>query len=86
MRKTLTALLLFLCLGLSARAAASIRPEEFKTATDSLSRMYSRRTTVQNKLTLKKVVRKGDLLDFHFDHSLGDFPGGKRTLSGSGGS
>ena len=74
MRKTLTALLLFLCLGLSARAAGSIRPEEFKTATDSLSRMYSRRTTVQNKLTLKKVVRKGDLLEFHFDHSLGDFP------------
>ena len=73
MRRFLTLLLLCL-LATNAGAAERIRPEAFRMATDSVARMYSRKTTVQNKLTLKKVERKGDQLDFHFDHSLSDFP------------
>ncbi len=74
MKKVLTSLFLLLVLCLGARAAGTVRPDEFRNVTDSLARMYSRRTSVQNKLTLKKVVKKDNILDFYFDYSLGDFP------------
>ena len=74
MRKLLTVLFLLFAALSAGAAPTNLKPEEFKSATDSLSRMYSRRTTVQNRLTLKKVIRKGDELEFHFDYSLGDFP------------
>ena len=73
MKKALTLLLLCL-LAANAGAAEKIRPEVFRMATDSVSRMYSRKTTVQNRLTLKKVEKTGDRLDLFFDHSLSDFP------------
>ncbi|MBR1575915.1 MAG: xanthan lyase [Bacteroidales bacterium] len=71
--------LLLLLLGLSAvpafAAPARLRPEEFRMATDSIARMYSRKTTVENRLTLKKVVKTDQgRLDFYFDQSLGDYP------------
>ena len=71
-RLTTTLLLLALCL--CTQAAEKVRPEVFKMATDSLSRMYSRISTVKNRLVLKKVVRNENTLEFHFDQSLGDFP------------
>ena len=73
-RKLLSLFLFLLSFSLSSRAAETLRPDAFKMATDSVARMYARRTTVQNRLTLKKVLRKGDLLELHFDQSLGDFP------------
>ena len=74
MRRALILLLACLLLAVNAGAAEKLRPEAFRMATDSIARMYSRLTTVQNRLTLKKVLRTGDRLDFHFDHSLSDFP------------
>ena len=73
MKKLLIILLLCL-LAADAGAAEKIRPEVFRMVTDSIARMYSRKTTVQNRLTLKKVERTGDVLELHFDHSLSDFP------------
>ena len=47
----------------------------FKKATDSLTVLLSERTSVlDNELKLQKIVKRGDLLDFHFDNSLGDYP------------
>ena len=73
MKKLLTTLLLLVSV-LTAGTAQNLPLNDFKVATDSVSRMYSRISTVQNRLTLKKVVRKGNRLDFHFDQTLGDFP------------
>ena len=73
MKKLLTTLLLLVSV-LTTGTAQNLPLNDFKMATDSVSRMYSRISTVQNRLTLKKVVRKGNRLDFHFDQTLGDFP------------
>ena len=69
MRRALILLLACLLLAVNAGAAEKLRPEAFRMATDSIARMYSRLTTVQNRLTLKKVLRTGDRLDFHFEKS-----------------
>ena len=71
MRKIfLTVAVTLACIGLHAQSAAS-----FKAATDSLTTLLEQRTTVhKNPLKLQKLVRRGDLLDFHFDNSLGDYP------------
>ena len=72
--KRLLLILFFVAGLLDAGAAEPLRPALFKEATDSLSSRYERRTTVKNKLKLKKVVRTGDNLDFWFDQTLSDVP------------
>ena len=76
MKRFLTLILLLgLAAGTALAAPTKLRPDEFRTATDSIARMFSRKTTVENRLTLKKVVKTDQgTLDFHFDQSLGDFP------------
>lgn len=46
----------------------------FKTAIDSLEVRMQRRTTVYTRLSAKKIVSRGNSLDFHFTSSLGDYP------------
>ena len=47
---------------------------DFSPACDSLSVLANQRTGVAGQLRLKSVMKRGNLLDFYFTESLGDFP------------
>ena len=66
--------LLTLALILSFTSARAQTVSAFKACTDSLASLLEKRTSVQNKLVLKKIIKRGDLLDFHYSVSLGDYP------------
>lgn len=70
-------ILLTLALILSVTASQAQTVGAFKATTDSLASLLRQRTGVNNKLTLKKIIRRGDILDFHFNTTLGDFPWGE---------
>lgn len=68
-------LLLSLSLFLSLTGAQTQTVGAFKAATDSLTILLGERTSVTyNKLVLKKIIKRGDILDFHYSNSLGDYP------------
>jgi len=71
MRKPLVLLSILLLTSLSLPAQTA---REFKTATDSLRARLHRRTEVDSYLKLKKVMKRGTTLDFHFSKELGDYP------------
>ncbi len=48
--------------------------KDFNECCDSLSARIERRTTVRGKLKLQKVLKRGKMLDFYFEQTLGDFP------------
>ena len=48
--------------------------EDFKPVCDSLDRLVSERTGVESKLTLKAVMKRGNVLDMYFTVSLSDIP------------
>lgn len=66
--------LLTVALLLSFSAAQAQTVSAFKACTDSLSSLLEKRTSVHNKLVLKKIIKRGDMLDFHYSVSLGDYP------------
>ena len=51
------------------------RRSEFKNCCDSLTIRVQKRTGVcSDTLKLRKVLRRGNVLDFYFDRTLGDYP------------
>ena len=48
--------------------------KDFKEACDSLNTLMSERTSVQGRIALKAVMKRGTVLDFYFTESLGDYP------------
>lgn len=73
MRRILLSIFVLLC-GTSALKAQSQIVTDFKPVCDSLAVLLQERTTVEGKLSLKTVMRRGNALDFYFTESLGDFP------------
>lgn len=69
MKRLLTLFLITLNLCAGAQTV-----QDFREATDSLRARLRRRTTVVTGFRLQKVVRRGDILDFHFTQELGDYP------------
>src|SRR5574344_2544923 len=58
----------------SGAFAHSTIVKDFKQACDSLSVILQERTGVYNQLKLKTVMKRGNVLDFYFTESLGDWP------------
>ena len=58
---------------ISASAQTKIL-EDFKVPCDSLSVLMQERTGVVVELKLNAVMKRGSVLDFYFNESLGDFP------------
>ena len=55
-------------------AAQSAIVKDFTPVCDSLSILIKERTTVEGKLKLKAVMKRGNSLDFYFTESLCDYP------------
>ena len=73
MRKIL--IILILSFGLQHFSAAqSAIVKDFTPVCDSLSILIKERTTVEGKLKLKAVMKRGNSLDFYFTESLSDYP------------
>ena len=64
-------IILSACLGLHAQSKIIM---DFKDACDSLNTLMSERTSVQGRIALKAVMKRGSVLDFYFTESLGDYP------------
>lgn len=62
---------IFICSGAFAQSTIV---KDFKPACDSLSVILQERTGVCNQLKLKTVMKRGNVLDFYFTESLGDWP------------
>ena len=54
--------------------AQSAIVQDFTPVCDSLAKLINERTTVPGKLKVKAIMKRGNLLDFYFTESLGDFP------------
>lgn len=72
MRKAISALFLLLCL--LPQSWAQPRPRDFREANDSLQQRMKRRTGVDYRLALEKVVQRGNVLDFYYSVSLSSYP------------
>ncbi len=73
MKRTITYILLILGLSLNSAAQNSIT-KDFLPVSDSLDAMIKRNRDVKGQLKLRNVMRRGNVLDFYFTESLGDFP------------
>lgn len=60
------------CLSAISADAQRIK-DEFKQASDSLRVLMKERTTVKSTLSIDRVLRRGDNLDFYFTQELSDF-------------
>ena len=70
-RLLLSIYILSLAIGMKAQSGIVT---DFKPTCDSLAVLLQERTTVNGGLSLKTVMRRGNVLDFYFTESLGDFP------------
>ena len=68
---TIYIFILFTCMNLHAQSKII---KDFKEACDSLNTLMSERTSVQGRIALKAVMKRGTVLDFYFTESLGDYP------------
>lgn len=74
MRKAIIIFTLLAAFGITAAAQSTI-VKDFKPACDSLGKMILERQQVRHgSLTLKNVMKRGNVLDFYFTESLGDYP------------
>ena len=64
-------LIVFSCFEASAQSKIV---KDFEEACDSLNTLMSERTSVQGRIALKAVMKRGSTLDFYFTESLGDYP------------
>ncbi len=71
--KLALSLALILLLPAAGQAASKI-VNDFKPALDSLSTLMHERTGVEQKLSVKQIMKRGNSLDFYFDNSLSDYP------------
>ena len=72
MKKLILILLIaFSCIEASSQSKII---KDFKEACDSLNTLMSERTSVQGRIALKAVMKRGSVLDFYFTESLGDYP------------
>ena len=71
--KSVTILLIAVSLSVAASGKSKIT-EDFIPVCDSLDRLITEKTSVESELTLKAVMKRGNLLDFYFDLSLSDIP------------
>ena len=74
MKKTVLIILFMsiFCLGASGQNAIV---KDFQPACDSLGKMILERQQIRHgKLKLKNVMKRGNVLDFYFTESLGDYP------------
>ena len=73
MKKILSIIIFSLLLAVSAKGQSAI-VREFKPVCDSLATLIEERNTIDGKLTLQAVMKRGSVLDFYFTESLGDYP------------
>ena len=73
MKRLITIYIIILSTCISLNAQSKI-VKDFKEACDSLNTLMSERTSVQGRLGLKAVMKRGQTLDFYFTESLGDYP------------
>ncbi len=66
--------IVILAAGSGEAAGQSAIVKDFKPACDSLNSILSRRTTVDGDLKIKSIMKRGNVLDFYFTESLGDYP------------
>lgn len=73
MKKTIALTLIILAASLTTYAQ-SIIVQDFKPVCDSISTLIQERTSVKGELKAKAIMKRGNVLDFYFTESLGDFP------------
>ena len=73
MRKAAVIFILMWLFSLPSYAQSQIT-RDFKEPCDSLNILLQERTGVKGELKLNSVMRRGSVLDFYFNESLGDFP------------
>ncbi len=73
MKKIISSILIIFGLGFSSAGQNSIT-KDFIPVSDSLDAMIKRNRDVKGELKLRNVMKRGDILDFYFTESLGDFP------------
>ena len=68
----IAALLISFCISAGAQGTIG---KDFKPACDSLDAMIKERHSINHgQLKIKSIMKRGDVLDFYFTESLGDFP------------
>ena len=60
-----------LCFGAAAQSAIV---KDFKPVCDSLDVLIKENRDVKGKLRIKNIMKRGNVLDFYFTESLGDYP------------
>ena len=73
MKRLLIITAFLFALGISVKAQSTI-VKDFKPVCDSLSILIQERNTVNGKLSLQAVMKRGSSLDFYFTESLSDYP------------
>ena len=73
MKRLFAILILILSAFLDLHAQSKI-VKDFKDACDSLNTLMTERTSVEGRISLKAVMKRGSVLDFYFTESLGDYP------------
>ena len=73
MKRLLIITAFLFALGISSKAQSTI-VKDFKPVCDSLSVLIKERNTVNGKLSLQAVMKRGSSLDFYFTESLSDYP------------
>ena len=73
MKKLVTAVVLLLASAGITYSQSKI-VTDFKPVCDSLSVLIQERSSVKGHLELKAVMKRGNILDFYFTQSLGDYP------------
>ena len=73
MKRLLIITAFLFALGISSKAQSTI-VKDFKPVCDSLSILIQERNTVNGKLSLQAVMKRGSSLDFYFTESLSDYP------------
>ena len=73
MKRLLIITAFVLAFGLTVKAQSTI-VKDFKPVCDSLSVLIKERNTVNGKLSLQAVMKRGSNLDFYFTESLSDYP------------
>ncbi len=73
MRRFISTTILIFSILTSVSGQSSIT-RDFKPVCDTLDAMMKRNRDVKGRLTLKNVMKRGDVLDVYFTESLGDYP------------
>ncbi len=73
MKRITTIFILILGLNLSASGQSSIR-KDFKPVCDTLDARIKEIKDVKGELKIQSIMKRGDILDFYFTESLGDYP------------